>query len=125
MHSLAGLERAKQGLEFQHILRKRIRTHRIAAERSKGLLVSARSPTQSKVDAIRIERGERAELLCDDQWRMVRQHDAAGPDSDLAGTTRNMADDDRGRSAGDPDHVVVLGQPKAAITEPLSVTREI
>jgi hypothetical protein len=36
-----------------------------------------------------------------------------------------MADDDRSRGAGDPDHVVVLGQPEAAIPKPLDMTCKV
>ena len=36
-----------------------------------------------------------------------------------------MADDDRGRGAGDPGHVVVLGQPVALVAPALGVLREI
>ena len=44
---------------------------------------------------------ERAELLGDDQRRVVRQHDAAGADADRRRAGGDVADHHRGRRAGD------------------------
>ena len=68
-----------------------------------------------------IERLQRAELLGDHQRRVVGQHDAAGADADGRGAGGHVADDHRGRGAGDAGHVVVLGQPEAAVAPALGV----
>ena len=71
-------------LHLQHIARKIIDVAlQRATERLGGALVGAWCPSQAKIDAARIERLQRAELFRDDQWSMVRQHDAAGADPDL------------------------------------------
>jgi hypothetical protein len=46
---------------------------------------------------------------------VVGQHDAAGTDPDRARAARDIADDDGGRGAGDPDHVVVFGHPVTVV----------
>jgi hypothetical protein len=43
---------------------------------------------------------------------VVRQHDAAGADTDRLGAGRDVRDHHRRRGAGDPDRVVVLGVPR-------------
>ena len=87
-------------------------------------MIGARRAAETEIDAARIERGERAELLGDDERRVVRQHDAAGADADGLGAAGHMADHDRRRRAGDAGHVVMLGQPIAAIAEAFRVLRE-
>src|SRR4030095_15638740 len=54
-----------------------------------------------EVNAARIERGQRPKLFRDDQGRMVRQHDAACPNTDRGGATGHMTDDHGCGSAGD------------------------
>jgi hypothetical protein len=56
---------------------------------------------------------------------MVGQHDAAGADADMTGFPRNMADHDGRSGAGDPRHVVMLGQPESAITPSLRTLGQI
>ena len=62
-----------------------------------------------------IERFERAELLGDDERRVIRQHDAAGADANRRRAAGDVPDDDRCRRAGDARHVVMLGQPVARV----------
>jgi hypothetical protein len=56
---------------------------------------------------------------------MIGQHDAAGADADGRGAAGDMADDDRRGGAGDAAHVVMLGQPVAAKTQPFRVAGEV
>ena len=72
-----------------------------------------------------IERRQRAELLGDDQRRVVGQHDPAGAHADGRGARRDVADHDRGGGAGDARHVVVLGVPEAPVAPPLGVAGEV
>ena len=88
-------------------------------------LIRARRAAQAQVDAAGMKGVQRAELLGDDQGRVVGQHDAAGADADGLGRRRHRADDDRGRGAGDARHVVVLGQPEALVAEALGVAGQV
>jgi hypothetical protein len=56
---------------------------------------------------------------------MIGQHDSASANADGFGAFGNVSDDDGGGGAGNPDHVVVFGQPEAAIPPALSVLRQI
>ena len=56
-----------------------------------GDQVGARSPAQSQVDAARVERLQRAELLGDDEGWVVRQQHPAGTDPDGGGGRRDLA----------------------------------
>ena len=68
---------------------------------------------------------ERAEGLGDLQRRMVRQHDAAGADADRRGGGGDMADDHRRGGRGDAGHVVMLGEPEAAIAQRLGMAGKL
>ncbi len=72
-----------------------------------------------------MQRGQRAELLGDDQRGVVRQHDAAGADPDGAGAGGDMGECDRGRSTGYARHVVMLGHPISRIAQCLDVAGQI
>ena len=56
---------------------------------------------------------------------MVRQHHAAGTDTDRRRPGSDVSDDDGGRGARNPRHVVVLGDPIALEAPPLGVLREV
>jgi hypothetical protein len=56
---------------------------------------------------------------------MIGQHDSASANADGFGASGNVSDDDGGGGAGNPDHVVVFGQPETAITPALSVLGKI
>ena len=64
-------------------------------------------------------------MLGNQQRCVVRQHDAAGADPDMAGAGRDMGQCHRGRGAGDPGQVVVLRHPEAAIAEGFDVPRQV
>ncbi|CAM2186954.1 hypothetical protein PSAC2689_70068 [Paraburkholderia sacchari] len=97
----------------------------VAAQCARRGLVGAGRAAEPQVDAPRVERLERAELLGDQEWRVIGQHDAARPDADRPRAARHMADHDRGGGAGDAGHVVVLGEPVAVVAPALGVLGEI
>ena len=59
------------------------------------------------------------------QRRMVRQHDAARPDTQPRRCRRDVLDQDLGRRAGDARHSVMLSKPVTQIAETLGVLRKI
>ena len=74
----------------------------VAAQRVGGRLIGARRPAEAEIDAARIERFERPELLGDLQRRVIGQHDAAGADPDRRGA---------GADIGQSDAVAALAMP--------------
>ena len=90
-----------------------------------GGLVGAGSTAEAEVDAAGIEGFEGAELLGDDQRRVVGQHDAAGADADRRGAGADMSEADRGGGAGDAGHGMVLGHPEAPVAELLGMTGKV
>jgi hypothetical protein len=121
---LAGLALAKIVLEFTDIARKIVR---ITAERAPqcigGHRVGTRGASYSEVDTARIERLKGPELLCNDQRRMVGEHDATGTDADRRRAGGHIAHEHRGCRTGNAGHVVVLGHPVAPIPPALGVLR--
>ena len=72
-----------------------------------------------------MQRGQGAELFGDHQRRVVRQHDAAGADADMAGPGRDMGERHGGRRAGDARQIVMLGHPIAPVAQRLDMAREV
>ena len=97
----------------------------VAAQCARGGLICPGSASEPEIDTVRIERSERAELLRDDQGRMVWQHNAAGADADSFCSTCHMADDERRGGAGDARHVVMFRQPKTLVAPDFRVFREV
>ena len=124
LHLLARLHVREPMLELEHVLGKAIGVV-AAAQRLHGELVGARRAAEPEVDPVGEEPRQRAELLGDDQRRMIGQHDPARAHTDRLRARRDMAEDDRCRRAGDPRHVVMLGHPEAAIAPALGMGREI
>ena len=125
-NALAGLGRSEIVDQLDHVLREVVDAGvEIAAKRPRCQHVGAGRAAEPQVDAAGMKCRQRAELLCNDQRRMVGQHDAASTDADGRGAGGDMADDDRGRGARDARHVVVLGQPVAVVAEPLGMACEI
>ena len=87
--------------------------------------VGARRAAEPEVDASRVQRLERAELLGDHDRRVVREHDPAGADPDRLRAARDVGDHDGGRGARDPDGVVVLGEPEAVVAPALGVLGQV
>ncbi|MNN21223.1 hypothetical protein D3C81_1345350 [compost metagenome] len=111
--------------QFGHILRELVGTVEVAAQCACGGVVGTRRAAQTQIDAPRIQRSQRAELFGDLQRRVIGQHDAAGADADGRRATGDMADQHRSGGAGDAGHVVVLGQPEAAVAPALGVLGQI
>ena len=124
-HELAGYRFREKALQLLHVLRESIGRHRISTQRAHRWTIGARRATESQIDPSREQRLESPELLGDHERRMVREHDAAGADPDARGAGCDMCDHHGGRRTGDPDHVVVLGEPVAVIAEPLGVPGQI
>ena len=76
------------------------------------------------VDAPREGRLEQRELLGDHERRVVGQHHAAGADPDAAGAAATMRDQHRRVGRRDRRHVVVLGDPVAAVAELVGSPRQ-
>ena len=72
-----------------------------------------------------MQRCERAELLGNQQRRVVRQHDAARTYSDAVGTRSDVGERDRGRRARDARQVVMLGHPIAPVPKGLDMLRKV
>src|SRR5699024_3114256 len=73
----------------------------------------------TKVNPARRHGIEHAELLSNEQWRMVRQHDTACPETDIAGFANQASQHElrrRGRCAG---HGVVFGHPETLVPQPV------
>lgn len=96
-----------------------------AAKRTRGGLIGAGSASEAEIDAPGIQASQRAELLGNLQRSMVRQHDAARTDADVRRTTGHMADQHRCCSAGDSRHVVMFGEPVAAVAESFGIACKI
>jgi hypothetical protein len=88
-------------------------------------LVGARRAADAEVDAAGMKRLEHAELFGDHQRGMVGQHHAAGPDPQGGGRVGDVADQYRGRRAGDAGHVVMLSDPEPPETEPFGVPGQV
>ena len=92
LQPLAGLRGQEIAHQFHDILRELIHVRRqVAPHRAGRDLIGARRPAEAEVDPPGMQRRQRAELLGDDQRRVVRQHDAAGADTDRAGRTATCA----------------------------------
>ncbi|MNY30408.1 hypothetical protein D3C86_1645160 [compost metagenome] len=115
------------GLQFFYILREGVGAvvAQLAAQRARGGLVGAGRAAQPEVDAARIQRGQRAELLGNHQRRVVRQHHAARADADGGRAIRHVADQHGRGGAGNAGHVVMFGQPEAAIAKAFGVLRQV
>ncbi|WP_431226190.1 hypothetical protein [Burkholderia contaminans] len=125
-HALAGHRLREVALQLGDIIRKRVgAADQVTAQRARRGLVGAGRAAEAEVDAPRIQRRERAELLGDHQRRVVRQHDAARPDPDRPRGARDMADHDGRGRARDAGHVVMLGEPVALVTPAFRMLREI
>ena len=109
---------ARKRLQLEHVLREHARPPRVArrSARSVSWSVPGARPRPRSMRPGKSAR-QRAELLGDHVGRVVRQHDAAGADADRLRAGGDVGDHDRGRGARDAGHVVVLGDPEAAIAQ--------
>lgn len=99
--------------------------HRISTQRARRDWIRARRTTEPEIDATREKRFECAELLGDEQWRVIRQHDAASANANGRRATGNMCNHDRCGSTGNTRDTVMLGDPDAMVAEPFGVARQI
>jgi len=93
----------------------------LPAKRSHGDLVSARSTSQAKVDAIGVQLRKRPKRFGNDQWRMVGQHDSTRTHTDSLRSTRNISNEHGGGRTCYPLHIVVFRQPVPFKAEVFSV----
>ena len=113
------------GLQLLHVARKIFCAgHEIPPECAGSELVRSRRTAETQIDPVAIQRGQRSELLGDHERRVIRQHDAAGPDANRARAIRHVSDDDGSGRACDPAHSVMLGEPESQIAELLGVPGE-
>src|SRR4029453_13668399 len=88
-------------------------------------MVASGCASEPEIDAAGKQRFERAELLGDHEWRMIRQHDAAGANPNCFRSTSNVRHDNAGRGAGNTGHVVVFSYPLALVIPSFSMLREV
>lgn len=102
--------------QFRYIAREiiDIAAH-MATQGAHGRLIAARRAAKAEVDPPGVKGVQGAELLSYHQWRVVRQHHAAGPEMQGGGVGGEIANQHRGRCAGNADHIMVLRQPVAMI----------
>ena len=111
--------------KFQYILRKLIWVAvQGSAQRMGGYPIGAWSSAQTQIDAVRIQRSERAELFGHHQRRMVGQHYSTRTHTQGCRATGYMPDDDCGRGAGNARHVVVLCNPVPVIAQSFGMLGE-
>ena len=80
---------------------------------------------KTEIDPAWIQCGQGAELLGDDQRRVVWQHDAACSDPYGACPGSDVRQGDRRGRAGDTRHVMMLRHPISRIAQRLCMTSEI
>ena len=80
---------------------------------------------EPEVDPPRVQRLQGAELLGDDEGRVVGQHDAARSDAQGGGGVGQVGDQDGRRRAGDGGHPVVLRHPQSVVAEPFDLGRDL
>ena len=97
----------------------------VPPHRPRRHLVRSRRAAEAEIDPARMQRRERAELLGDDQRRVVGQHDAAGADADALRALRGIGQRHRRRGAGDAGHVVVFRHPEAPVAERIGMAGEV
>lgn len=68
-----------------------------------------------------VERREEADVLRDDERRVIEHHDAAGADVDALRVRRDVGGKQRGLARGNAGHAVVLGEEEALEAEALDV----
>jgi hypothetical protein len=78
-------------------------------------LIASGRAAEREIDPTRIKGFKRAELLGDNERRVIGKHDSARTDADAFRSTGDVTDHDRGGRAGDAGHVVMLSQPVAMV----------
>ncbi len=84
--------------QFHHVIGEAVRVQiAAAAQRPGGDLIGTGGTPETQIDAARMQRFQRPELLGNDQRRMVGEHDPARADPDGGGGVGHMSDDHRRR----------------------------
>ena len=122
---LAFLDRTEEHAQRLDVVGEMLGRLRMDPKRTHRDLIGTRGAAQAEVDTTRVERLERAELLSDDQRRVIGQHDAARAHANRLCAAGQIADHHRGGRACDAGHVVMLGDPIAAIAPVFGMPDEI
>ena len=85
---------------------------------------AARSAANAEIDAVGIEGFEGGKDFSHLEGGVVRQHDAAGAEANVAGFSADAGEHDLGRGTGEGVHGVVLGHPEAMEAEGVDVAGE-
>src|ERR1700726_4918996 len=86
-----------------------------AAQGARCCGVAARGAADTQINATGKQRFECAELFGDGKRGVVRQHDAAGTDTNLRSSICNVTNQNGSRGTGDPSNVVMFSQPEAFV----------
>lgn len=117
----------QEGAELAELLREVV-GHRGLAVAAQGVgleLTAAGSATDAEVDATWEHGVQGAKDFGDLKGGVVREHDAAGADSNAGGLGSGTGDQDFGRGAGEQVHRVVLRVPEARVAEGVDVARKV
>ena len=126
LHRLSRRRRLEIAHQLDDVARELVDLARkVSAHGASGDLIRAGGSAQPQLDPTGMQGGEGAELLGDQQRGMVRQHNAAGADTDIARAGRDVGQRHRRRGAGNPGQVVVFGHPITPVAERLDMPREI
>ena len=88
-------------------------------------MIAAGRTAESEIDAARVKRFERAELLGNHQRCMIWKHDPAGADPNFFSLTADIGDDDRGGRTGNTGQIMMLGQPITMVAPLFRVSGKI
>ena len=125
MHALRRLWFAEIAAQLVHKFREIVACNmKRTAERPSGCGVTPGCAAEAQVDAARKERFERAELFCNDQWRMIWQHDAARAHTDFRGCICDVADQHGSRRACHAANIMVFSQPKSLVAQGFRMLRQ-
>ncbi|GAB1363241.1 hypothetical protein MASR1M32_24770 [Rhodobacter sp.] len=95
------------------------------ADRAQGRLIGAGRAAKAEVDPPGEQARQRAELFGDDIGRVVRQHDAARADADMARLLPGMGQHHCRCGRGDALHVVMLGHPVTGEAQGIDQSRGV
>ena len=97
----------------------------VAAQGEGFELATAGSAADAEINAVGKHGAESAKDFSDFEWRVVREHDAAGADADVRGLGGGAGDEELGRSGGEEIHGMVLGVPEARVAELVDMASEV
>ena len=125
MHALRRLWSAEIAAQLVHKFREIVAcSMKRTAERPSGCGVTPGCAAEAQVDAAGKERFECAELFCNDQRRMIRQHDAARAHTDFRSCISDVTDQHGSRRACHAVNIMVFSQPKSLVAQGFRVLRQ-